>query len=72
MSFVDASAENRACHADDEHGAIGDLSGFLSDLTRISRAYGIAISGSPELIEMENDDYAFSYRCGADGRLVRE
>lgn len=54
-----------------ERAENNDLDGFLTALTDLSRTYGFAISNAPELFMMEREDYAFAYRCDADGRLVR-
>ncbi len=45
------------------------LTAFLAELTHLSRAHGIAISGNPELVLMDPEDAALSYKADADSRL---
>ncbi|MFO1169616.1 MAG: hypothetical protein U1E49_01455 [Hyphomicrobiaceae bacterium] len=47
-----------------------DLDRFLAELTELSRAHRIGITGQPELFVMDYEDLIRSYRADQESRLT--
>lgn len=43
---------------------------FVCELTELSHKHGIGIAGSPELFLLERDDFALTYECDDQSKLV--
>lgn len=60
-----------ALRLEPEQAAKSVANDFLSALTELSRAYGIAIGDGAQLFVMEAGDEAFGYSADDESRLIR-
>ena len=83
MSYNNADLQNGKSHPDFLNCEVnakwdasnqtekGTVEAFLAELTDLSVKYGIAITGSPVLFVMGQEDYPYSYYADDESNLAR-
>jgi hypothetical protein len=61
--MADGNAQAKLMSADHR------LEQFLTELTHLSRRGGIAVNGGAELVLMDHEDEALSYKADSESRL---